>query len=103
MDYYLLNVYLPYACEENRDRFNDYMAKIAVYFGTINSTCITIIGYFNTDISKKSSLGNIFLDFRNEYSLSIYDKDGIPIDTYTYVSSAWGTTSWLDHVRDMHL
>ena len=41
--------------------------------------------------------GNIFLDFCNEYPFSIYDKDNLPIDTYTYVSSAWGTTSWLDH------
>ena len=26
------------------------------------------------------------------------DKTILPADTYTYVSSAWGTTSWLDHV-----
>ena len=77
-EYYLLNVYLPYE--------------------SINSTCVTIIGDFNADISKKSMFGNIFFDFCNEYSLSVYDKDNLPIDTYTYVSSAWGTTSWLDHV-----
>ena len=74
------------------------MAKIAVYVGNINSTCLTIIGNFNADISKKSVFGKSFLDFCNEYALSIYDKDNLPIDTYTYVSSAWGTTSWLDHV-----
>ena len=45
-EYYLLNVYLPYECEENRDRFNDYMAKIAVYFDTINNTCVTFICNF---------------------------------------------------------
>ena len=28
---YLLNVYLPYECEENWVRFIDYMSKIAVY------------------------------------------------------------------------
>ena len=99
-EYYLLNVYLPYESEEKRDRFNDYMAKTAIYVDTINSTCVTIIGDFNGDISKKSVFGNIykFLDFCNEYSLSIYDKDNLMIDTYMYVSSAWGTISWLDHV-----
>ena len=30
-EYYLLNVYLPYKSDETRDRFNDYMAKIAIY------------------------------------------------------------------------
>ena len=87
-------------CDESWDRFNDYMAKIAVYVDNINSTCVTIIGDFNADISKKSVFGNICLDFHNEYSLSIilYDKDNLPIDTYTYVNSAWRTTSWLDHV-----
>ena len=78
-EYCLLNVYLPFESEENRDRFNDYMAKIAIYVDTINSTCVTIIGDFNADISKKSVFGNIFLDFCNEYSLSIYDKDNLPI------------------------
>ena len=26
-EYYLLNVYLPYECDESRDRFNDYMGN----------------------------------------------------------------------------
>ena len=75
------------------------MAKIAVYVDTIINTCVTIIGDFNADISKKSVFGNIFVDFCNEYSLSIYNKDNLPIDTYTYASYAWGTTSRLDHVK----
>ena len=68
-EYYLLNVYLPYESEENRDRFNVDMAKIAIYVDTINSTCVTIIGDFNSDISKKSMFGNIFLNFCNKYSM----------------------------------
>ena len=55
-EYYLLNVYLPYECEENRERFIDYMSKIAVYVDSINSLCVTITGDFNADISKKSVL-----------------------------------------------
>ena len=27
-DFYLLNVYMPYECEDNRDVYNDYMSKI---------------------------------------------------------------------------
>ena len=71
-EYYLLNVYLPYECDENRDTFNDYMTKIVIYVDTINSTCVTIIGDFNTDISKKSVFGNIFFQISAMYVPCLY-------------------------------
>ena len=94
----LLNVYLPYECEDNRYRYNDYMSKIVAFCNDINSTCIFIVGDFNADISKSSAFGRILHDFCDDFSFSIVDNDYLPADTYTYVSSAWGTTSWLDHV-----
>ena len=30
-DFYLLNVYMPYECEDNRDVYNDYMSKIVAF------------------------------------------------------------------------
>ena len=42
--------------------------------------------------------GDMLLNFCNENNVDIVDKSILPADTYTYVSSAWGTTSWLDHV-----
>ena len=89
---------MPYECEDNRDVYNDYMSKIVAYCNGINSTCIFIVGDFNADISKTSVFGTILQDFCNDFSFSIVDKDYLPAETYTYVSSAWGTTSWLDHV-----
>ena len=41
----------------------------------------------------------IFL--RNQFcriSSFISAENILPVDTHSYVSSAWGTTSWLDHV-----
>ena len=96
--FYLLNVYMPYECEDNRDVYNDYMSKIVAFCNGINSTCIFIVGDFNADISKTSVFGSILHDFCNDFSFSIADKDYLPAETYTYVSPAWGTTSWLDHV-----
>ena len=58
-EYYLRNVYLPYEFDENRDRFNDYMAKMLIFL-------------------RNQCLGIFFFDFCNEYSLSVYD---LPIDT----------------------
>ena len=36
-----------------QDLFNDYTSTIAEHFGSINSSCLTIIGDFNADISMK--------------------------------------------------
>ena len=65
---------------------------------TVHCTWIFIVGDFNADISKSSAFGSILHDFCNDFSFSIVDKDYLPAETYTYVSPAWGTTSWLDHV-----
>ena len=46
-DFYLLNVYMPYECEDNRDVYNDYMSKIVAFCNGINSTCIFIVGDFS--------------------------------------------------------
>ena len=93
---------MPYECEDNRDVFNDYMSKIVAFCNGINSTCIFIVGDFNADISKTSVFGTILQDFCNAFSFSIVDKDYLPAETYTYVSSAWGTTSWFDRSTQTH-
>ena len=87
---YLLNVYMPHECEDNRDMFNDYVLKMVAFCNGINSTCIFIVGDFNADISKTSVFGSILHDFYNDCSFSIVDKEYLPAWTYTYVSSAWG-------------
>ena len=74
------------------------MSKIVAFCNGINSTCIFIVGDFNADISKTFVFGSILHNFCNDVSSSIVDKDYLPAGAYTYVSSAWGTTSWLDHV-----
>ena len=78
--------------------YRDYLSKIAVFTAGINSTCIFIVGDFNADLSKTSPFGSILCDFCHDNSFTIADKEYLPAGTYTYVSSAWGTTSWLDHI-----
>ena len=96
--YDIINVYLPYECTDNHDMYVDYLSKIAVFTAGINSTCIFIVGDFNADLSKTSPVGSILCDFCHDNSFTIADKEYLPVDSYTYVSSAWGTTSWLDHI-----
>ena len=68
--------------DDNLDKFIDCMAKIATYVNSIDSTCITITGDFNADISINSIFGSILYNFFDEYSLEICDKDLLPADTH---------------------
>ena len=91
-------MYLPYECVDNRDDYSDCLAKLNVVIENINTTCITVIGDFNANLSKQSVFGEMLLNFCSENNSDIVDKTILPADTYTYVSSACGTTSWLDHI-----
>ena len=62
-DMYLINVYLPYDCTDNREIYIDYLSKIVAFTSGINNTCITIVGDFNADISKIYPFGSILHDF----------------------------------------
>ena len=64
----------------------------------LNSRRNFIVGDFNAELSKISSFGSILCDFCHDNSFTIADKEYLPADTYNYVSSAWGTTSWLYHI-----
>ena len=97
-DYYIFNVYLPYECEEHRDVFNDYLAKLNVVVLNINSTYITILSDFNSNIARRSLFGDIRLNFCVDNDLIMVDKNNLPTDSFTYISPAWGSTSWIDHI-----
>ena len=62
-DYYILNVYLPYECEDHGDVFNDYLTKLNVVVLNINNTYITILGDFNYNIARRSLFGDILQTF----------------------------------------
>ena len=53
-EYYLVNVYLPYECTDNRDECNDRLAKLNVFINNISSTCVTVVSDFNANLSRTS-------------------------------------------------
>ena len=57
-----------------------------------------IVGDFNADLSKQSNFGDMLLEYCTDVIFSIADANCLPSDSKTYVSPAWGTTSWLDHI-----
>ena len=58
----------------------------------------TIFKPGSSNLSKQSTFGDMLLNFCSDNNYDIVDKTILRADTYTYVSLAWGTTSWLDHV-----
>ena len=49
-----------------------------------------------------SVFGDLLLKFCDDHDLILADKCSLPADSYTYLSPAWGTTSWLDHIMCTH-
>ena len=95
---YFFNVYLVY---ESNDNVEKYYAQLASLLSIINETpCtnIVITGDFNADILQNSLFGSILVDTCHDNDLIIADKQLLPSTSHTYVSPAWGTASWLDHV-----
>ena len=66
----------------------DCLAKLNVVVENINTICITIVGYFNANLSQQSMFGDILQNVCNGSYFGIVDKDILPADTNTYVSSA---------------
>jgi len=56
------------------------------------------LGDLNADISDISSLfGQHLTQFSEDNTVILSTKELLPADSYTHVSEAWHTTSWLDH------
>lgn len=59
---------------------------------------IFVLGDLNADISDTNSLfGQHLTQFCNDSKVMLSTKELLPVDSYTHVSEAWHTTSWLDH------
>ena len=60
-----------------------------------------VLGDYNSDISDEtSSFGRSLKNVSMEYNLVLSSMQHLPPDTY--ISDAWGSTSWLDHCIATH-
>lgn len=82
------------------------LAFVNAFIEDYGSTCTYVVGDFNADISKDNSLfAKQLLQFCYANNLIIWSKMFLPVKSYTYVSEAWHTVSWLDHcisTTDVH-
>lgn len=99
----LLNVYMP--CDDRTAssllEYKHISAQLHVIVENETIDKVLIAGDFNAD-PYKGRFWEELLSFKDDLNLTIADQL-LPIESYTYLSPAHGSTSWLDHllVSDM--
>lgn len=94
----ILNIYLPYECQHNEEEYVNKLAFISSFLQSEALTNIFIVGDMNADISdKRSSFANHISNFCADNNLTLSSRELLPAESYTHISEAWHTTSWLDH------
>ena len=96
----ILCVYMPTCNKDNYEDFLDYLANIHSIVQSNDCYNTMIIGDWNAD--RHSLFGSSFHDFCKDYNYLISDELFLPDDTFTYVSDAHGSTSWVDHCVSTH-
>lgn len=95
----ILSVYLPYQCDDNYDEYVDKLGALGAVMDELDTTCYTVVGDWNANLKQSDSpFAKLLTEFCQERQLIISSTKMLPSNSYTYVSEAWGTTSWLDHV-----
>ena len=89
--------YLPHECDMFYDDYCFYLDKFKCIIESANTPYIFILGDFNADILSQSIFGSELIEFCDMNNLSFIDKSMLSPDTFTFISQAHGTTSWLDH------
>nr|XP_055036878.1 uncharacterized protein LOC129424288 [Misgurnus anguillicaudatus] len=97
-NFIILNVYTPYESHHNEDEYLNRLAFISSFIESSTVSSVYVIGDMNADISdKKSIFSSHIAQFCHDNNLILSTEVCLPVDSYTYVSEAWNTTSWLDH------
>lgn len=91
----IINIYMPTCKQDNFTEFVDCLSKIHAIKEESNCSDCLVIGDFNADSS--TQFGRELLSFCTEYNYECVDRTMLPADTYTFVSDAHGSVSWLDH------
>ena len=89
-NFYIINVYMPYECPNNVDKFNTQLIQLFLYCDCLNTSNYCIIGDLNSNIlNLKSLYSNNLIKYCDEKNLIISDSLLLEPNSYTCVSSAW--------------
>ena len=100
----LINVYMPFDALEKKDEFLQSVGKIDMLVESYNSPYMFVLGDFNLNLEAddigviNSQFGKLLNNHCREENLVIADCELLGKDSFTFVSHAHNTTSWLDYV-----
>ena len=98
-----VNIYMPY---DNRSRNSEHYDEFMGYLGMVHSiiqesdvSSVYVIGDWNAEINVNSVFGSELSSFCTEHGYVVSDIEHMGIDSgsFTYLSEAHGSTSWIDH------
>ena len=95
----LVNTYMPtdYRDDESLSRYQCVLGELQSLLDNINIGKILIMGDLNADPIRKSKFWPSLKIFVEDNDLNINDLS-LPTTTFTYLNTAYNTTSWIDHV-----
>lgn len=95
----ILSVYLPYQCNENEEKYLECLGELSALLQELDTTCYSVLGDWNANLKdmRNSLFARHMSSFCDEHDLIISSQHMLPHSSYTCVSAAWGSTSWLDH------
>ena len=96
--YVILCVYMPYESHANEDLFLENLGTINAVIEELDTTCISVLGDWNSDISDSESVFcKQFKQFCEENCWLLSSELLLPATTFTYLRQRWDSTSWLYH------
>lgn len=88
---------LLFECHNNEKEYCIELAIIRSFMQNEKSNSVYVMGGINADISDKNPVFAKNLNhFSTDLSLILSSRELLPASSYTYISEAWHTTSWLD-------
>ena len=93
----ILNVYLPYQCHENEAAFNNCLGMLSAIIDDLDCTCFAILGDWNANLITPSMFSHLVRNFVVDNDLIFSSESMLPRDSFTFVSEAHNSVSWLDY------
>ena len=97
VQYLLLNVYMPFCCGTNLNDFILNLHHIDSIISTAETPYVFVAGDFNADTTRDHLFGRKLVTFCEDNNLLISDTLHLQ-NSFTFLSSAHQSMSWLDHV-----
>ena len=91
---------MPFQCDRNKEMYMQCLGAIRNIIDEGSSSSYMILGDWNANLrtDQRSLFGKPMIDFCNENNLIIIDKELFAEDSYTYISEASDSQTWLDHI-----